>query len=83
MSTASVMKCDVCEATRPAANRYNLPPGWVQIEVVGGGMWVAGDTMHACSKACAARLFYKLADESGGMPARDGNVNPKTGQPYR
>lgn len=84
MSEISSTKCDVCgEVT--SHNPYNLPASWVSVEVKGGGAspWSVREMAHACSKECAARLFYKLADESGGIPAAADRPLLKTGRPYR
>lgn len=60
-----------------------LPPPWLAVELRGGGIWAGTTTVHACSPSCTARLFYRLAEKSGGIP--DGTEPPKlaSGQPFR
>jgi len=82
VSDVSLMQCDMCTKTHPTTGRYSMPVAWVQVEVWGGGVWATGSTMHACSKECAARLFHKLCNESGGVPATDRPLL-ETGRPYR
>lgn len=84
MSEISSTKCDVCGAVT-SHNRFNLPASWVSVEVKGGGAspWLTREVAHACTKECAARLFYKLTDESGGIPATGDRPRLETGRPYR
>lgn len=84
VSASELTICDVCGKQEPGS-AYRPRPPWVAVEVRGSGVWASTQTHHACSKECTARLFYKLADLSGGIPAANvgKSIDPKTGQPYR
>lgn len=82
VSASTVTKCDVCEKVT-GGNAFRPPVPWVAIEIRGGDVWASTETHHACSKECAARLFYRLADKSGGIPATADRRALETGHPFR
>ena len=83
VSAINSTKCDACNEVT-ANSPYSLPRSWMRIQLHGGsGVWAVGEEKHACSKACAARVFYKLADACGGIPATAGRPLLETGRPYR
>lgn len=82
VSASTVTKCDVC-AKVTDGNAYRPPAPWVAVDIRGGGVWASTETHHACSQECAARLFYKLADKSGGIPSTADRPLLETGHPFR
>jgi hypothetical protein len=72
-----VIVCDKCKKSEPKTG-FRVPRGWSTIKIEKAD-WSEEETIHVCSRECAADVFRALADKL--VPPK---VDvPKSGGPYR